>query len=288
MNPRPSFQPPLGPGIAAYLDLMQALGREFRTETAVLADLDRFLFERRASTLDSSGFAAWAVTLARYTPTVRRSRMRIVRNLCLYLRRSDPTCFVPDPGGFPPPGQRPRPFIFSEGQILALLREADKLPATPGSPLRAEVYRLAIVLRNSFGSVSAITIGSSARFSSGLRSSTSRARWLSPPMPHGKWTPTSPSGADFPAHTTHPCWQTVSARNRRTPELAWPLGSATYAALLASLPQPGSRPGSTTSDTPMPSMSCCAGTTPGWTRKPSWRSLRRQWGMFPRPRRPTT
>lgn len=146
MNPRPSFQSPLGPGIAAYLDLMQALGREFRTETAVLADLDRFLFERRASTLDSSGFAAWAVTLARYTPTVRRSRMRLARNLCLYLRRSDPTCFVPDADGFPPPGQRPRPFIFSEEQILALLREADKLPATPGSPLRAEVYRLAIVL----------------------------------------------------------------------------------------------------------------------------------------------
>ena len=146
MNPRPRFQSPLGPRIAAYLELMQALGRQFRTETATLADLDRFLFERHAGKLDSAGFAAWAVTLARYTPTVRRNRMRIARNLCLYLRRSDPTCFVPDADGFPPPGQRPRPFIFSEEQVLALLREADKLAPTSGSPLRAEVYRLAVVL----------------------------------------------------------------------------------------------------------------------------------------------
>ena len=146
MNPRPRLQSPLGPRIAAYLELMQALGREFRTETATLADLDRFLCERHASKLDSAGFAAWAVTLARYTPTVRRNRMRIARNLCLYLRRTDPTCFVPDADGFPPPGQRPQPFIFSAEQILALLREADKLAPTSGSPLRAEVYRLAIVL----------------------------------------------------------------------------------------------------------------------------------------------
>ena len=72
--------------------------------------------------------------------------MRIVRNLCLYQRRTDPDCFVPDPHGFPVRSATQRPFVFSERQILALLRAAGRLSPCPVSPLRPAVYRLAIAL----------------------------------------------------------------------------------------------------------------------------------------------
>ena len=78
----------LEPQITAYVTLKQALGRRFTTEIATLAHLDRFLVERRRSTLTASSFAAWSLTLSHLTPTVRRNRMRIVRNFCLYLRRT--------------------------------------------------------------------------------------------------------------------------------------------------------------------------------------------------------
>jgi integrase len=72
--------------------------------------------------------------------------MRIIRNFCLYLRRSDRTCFVPDPSGFPAPHVARRPHIFSVEQIVRLLHVATTLPPRSTSLVRGPVFRLAIVL----------------------------------------------------------------------------------------------------------------------------------------------
>jgi len=138
----------LGPAISSYLALKRALGRRFTNEGLILAHLDRFLAVQRpaAPAITPDGFAAWTLMLVHLTPTVRRNWMRIVRNLCLYLRRSAPGCFVPDSSGFPPPHAPRRPHIFTEQQIVGLLRIATDLRPASTSPLRAEVYRVAIVL----------------------------------------------------------------------------------------------------------------------------------------------
>lgn len=138
----------IGPAIASFLALKKALGRRFVVETDVLAHLDRFLVARAADSavLSSDSFVAWSLTLEHLSPTVRRNRMRIVRNLCLYLRRTHPTCFVPDPGTFPPPHKPRRPHIFTEEEVIQLVQMAADLAPRTTSPLRAEVYRLAIVL----------------------------------------------------------------------------------------------------------------------------------------------
>ncbi|MGH7607104.1 MAG: tyrosine-type recombinase/integrase, partial [Gemmatimonadales bacterium] len=143
-----SFSSPLGSAIRSYLALKQALGRDFALETDVLAHLDRFLVAHPvdASALTAERFAAWILTLAHLTPTVRRNRMRIVRNLCLYRQRSDPSCFVPDPSTFPAPHARRPPHIFTEPQIVQLLRSAASLRPQGNSPVCAEVFRLAVVL----------------------------------------------------------------------------------------------------------------------------------------------
>jgi integrase len=141
-----ALRSPLGPQITAYLTLKKALGRRFAAETDVLAHLDRFLVRRRIRALSPSAFTAWSMTLDHLTPTVRRNRMRIVRNFCLYLRRSDRSHFVPDPAGFPAHHAPKHPHIFSEAQIAKLLRVATSLPSWSTSLLRAAVLRIAIVL----------------------------------------------------------------------------------------------------------------------------------------------
>lgn len=148
MSTTQSFKSALGATITSYLAIKKALGRRFATETTVLAQLDRFLVARcpDAPCLTSDSFGAWSLSLAHLTPTVRRNRMRVVRNLCLYLRRTDPTCFVPDPLGFPAPHAPRGPHIFTEEQIVRLLRIAASLHPTSTSPLHAEVLRLAVVL----------------------------------------------------------------------------------------------------------------------------------------------
>jgi integrase len=148
MSTPAGFASSLGPIITRYLTLKQALGRCYATERAVLAHLDRFIASNipECSELTAESFAGWCSTFGDLKPGVRRARMRIVRNACLYRQRSEPDCFVPDPSGFPRPHARPRPYFFTEQDIARLLCATDRLEPSPKSPLHREVFRLAVVL----------------------------------------------------------------------------------------------------------------------------------------------
>jgi integrase/recombinase XerD len=135
----------LGPFITRYLALKQALGRKYASERMVLAHLDRFL-EAHGTEISAETFTLWCSTIAHLSPGVRRHWMRVARNLCLYRKRSEPACFVPDPSTFPLPHVLRRPYLFTERDIARLLRSADDLRPASTSPLRREVFRLAVVL----------------------------------------------------------------------------------------------------------------------------------------------
>jgi integrase len=138
------YQSPLGPAIKDYLNLSHALGRGYQAEAWVLSGLDRFL--GKDAFLTETTFNAWCLSMASTSPNTRRSRMYIVRKLCLHMRRTDPGCFLPDSILFPRLQQSVRPYIFSEGDILKLLKAARSLKPKSTSPLNAETHRIAIVL----------------------------------------------------------------------------------------------------------------------------------------------
>jgi integrase/recombinase XerD len=128
-----------------YLAHMRVLGRGYASEERVLRHIDGFL-ARLGSDLIAETFSAWCLAEDYLSSGVRRDRMRIVRNLCLYRRRTTPACFVPDLAQFPANHQPVQPHIFTETEIINLLRATDRLTPTSRSPLYREVYRLAIVL----------------------------------------------------------------------------------------------------------------------------------------------
>jgi integrase/recombinase XerD len=140
-----SFCSTLAPFIRDYLQLKRALGRGYTHEEHILRLADSFL-ARTGSDLTSDSFVQWCLTQHYKTSGVRRNQMRVVRNLCLYRRRREPNCFVPDLSEFPPLHQPVRPYIFTESEIASLIRVADTLKSTTGCPLRRETFRLAIVL----------------------------------------------------------------------------------------------------------------------------------------------
>lgn len=135
----------LGPTIESYLTLKHSLGREYSGVRDVLTHLDSFLASG-GEDLTADSYRRWVQTLLHLTSGVRRYRMRNVRNFCLYRRRSDPHCFVPDSSEFPPPNQKLPPYIFSEQEIVRLLDAARRLRPLSLSPLRAENLTLALVL----------------------------------------------------------------------------------------------------------------------------------------------
>ena len=136
------------PSSARYVDLKRALGRGFDAPSRTLQSLDRFLHEQSATypDLNAAAFQAWCHTHEHVASGVRRVRMLEVRAFCLYRRRTEPQCFVPDLSSFPSYHQRLKPYIFSQADVAKLLRAADGLERKPVSPLRPEVIRLAIIL----------------------------------------------------------------------------------------------------------------------------------------------
>ena len=145
-----TFRSVLSATIGSYLTLKRALGREYAAEEWVLVHLDRFLAARRVD-LVAETFAAWCLTLQHLASGTRRARMRVVRNLCLYRRRNECGCFVPDERLFPPVHQAIRPHVFTDSQIVRLLASARTLTPSANSPLRPENMRLAIVVLSTTG-----------------------------------------------------------------------------------------------------------------------------------------
>jgi integrase/recombinase XerD len=144
----PVFSSCLAPVLARYVELKRALGRRFDLPARTLQCLDRFLCDQNAEypDLNAAAFQAWCHTHEHITSGVRRVRMLEVCAFCLYRRRTEPQCFVPDPSSFPPYHQRLKPYIFSEAEVARLLRAAAGLKRSPLSPLRPEAIRLAIIL----------------------------------------------------------------------------------------------------------------------------------------------
>src|SRR5512135_2497468 len=138
----------LRPVIKRYLDLKRALGRSYAIEERVLESIHRFLIASSPDCpeLTRDAFANWCNSELHLSSGVRRMRMRIVRNFCLYRRRTEPRCFVPDQADFPPLHQAVQPYIFKPQEISRLLTASITLEATPNSPLRPHVFRLAIAI----------------------------------------------------------------------------------------------------------------------------------------------
>jgi integrase/recombinase XerD len=144
----PVFLSRLEPVFSRYIDLKRALGRRFDMPARTLQSLDRFLQEHKAqyADLNAAAFEAWCHSYEHVSSGVRRVRMLEAAAFCLYRRRTEPRCFVPDPSSFPSYHQRVKPYIFSEAEVAKLLSAASDLPRNPASPLRPEVIRLAITL----------------------------------------------------------------------------------------------------------------------------------------------
>jgi integrase len=91
-------------------------------------------------------FDRWCNTLGDLAANTRRARQLIVRKFCLYRRRSEPRCFVPDPLCFARLQPYRDPVIVEPEQVARMLAAADRLAPTSGSPLLPAVMRIAVVL----------------------------------------------------------------------------------------------------------------------------------------------
>lgn len=134
--------------INIYLQLKRSLGRNYTNEAGTLHSLDDFLAVHYPllEDLTAEMFTQWCRTLPYLSSTVRRRRMQIVQNFCLYRCRSKPRSFVPDPLTFPANHQPSPPYIVSESVMANILRATQYLRPCQLCPLRSQTIHIALLL----------------------------------------------------------------------------------------------------------------------------------------------
>lgn len=146
---RAGFRSGLAASLRRYLATQRTLGRAYRVEEDALRHWDDFLRRHFGKTraIRSQMFQRWAQTLpATLHPTVRRNRMRIVRNFLLFHARRHPRTPIPDLRTFPKPIPHQAPRLVSPAEMARVLAAATLLPPSHQNPLRSATIRLALIL----------------------------------------------------------------------------------------------------------------------------------------------
>jgi len=147
-RPPSRFRSGLGSSIQLYLATKRALGRKYVKEAGTLLHWDAFLHKHQglAQTIDRELFQRWAAGLSGLTPAGQRHHLRRVRNFLVFHARDHALSFIPDAATFPKvSGTRP-PRLVSETEMARLLATAAGLQPSPQNPLRAETFRIALIL----------------------------------------------------------------------------------------------------------------------------------------------
>lgn len=139
------FRSRLAKDLQRFLEFQRSLGIRYDSAEWVLQRFDRFL----AQTLKGRGsldlkvaIEAWLATL-QCRPVTITNNFLIIRKFCLFLRRRDPSGFVPDRDMAPRVYESHHlPYIFSTSEIRILLDAAGKMQP----PFRSRTYRALLLL----------------------------------------------------------------------------------------------------------------------------------------------
>ncbi len=132
----------LSRSVMEYLALRRALGFKLRHETWFLPDFVAFLESHGSSVITTDLSVRWAQQPPDAAPYWWAKRLSAVRCFARHYRALDPRTEVPPLDLIPYRAQRQRPYIYSDGEVAALMREAGNLPG----PLRSATYATVIGL----------------------------------------------------------------------------------------------------------------------------------------------
>ena len=151
LKPESCLESCLATPIRRLIQLRQLSGTDYQTQARLLLYFDRFLVVQRVtgSRLNRQLIEDYEKTLSQLAPRVRANRMCVVRQLCVYLSRSDPLTYIPEPLRTPSSQVAFVPYIYSEAEVRALLAAAGNL--TPHGALRGPTYQTLLGLLYSTG-----------------------------------------------------------------------------------------------------------------------------------------
>jgi len=121
-----------------YLAFRRSLGFKLRDHASALPRFIAFLESKGAEFVTTELALDWAQEPQQVTQAHHARRLCMVRGFTRYLQASDPRTQVPPQGVLPGRPQRAQPYIYSNEEILDIIREASRLH--PSGALRPHTY----------------------------------------------------------------------------------------------------------------------------------------------------
>jgi site-specific recombinase XerD len=156
----PCTSPVLGPlaaHVRSYIELHQALGKDYRSQKSALHNFDRFLHAQVIASpqaVTSALVEHWQSTLT-CCAYLRIHRVRFVHHFFEYLRSLAVVKHNPVPRLLMSPHRMPRsafkPFIFTREQLAAIVTAARQLPDNQVCRYRAQICATMLTLLHALG-----------------------------------------------------------------------------------------------------------------------------------------
>lgn len=128
--------------VKSYLQVRRALGFKLVGEGQLLRGFVAFADAAGQRTVTTQLALEWARLPRAGSPNYLSRRLRAVRGFARYLKALHPACEVPPLELLPASKHRPAPYLFSDGEVLALMAAARRLRP----PLRAATLETLIGL----------------------------------------------------------------------------------------------------------------------------------------------
>jgi integrase/recombinase XerD len=117
-----------------YVALRRQLGFKFYGESSLLRGFVGFVQKRRAPYLTTQLVLQWVLLPANITQGQRALRLGVVRGFAKYLKAREPRTEVPAQKLIPARRHRPEPYLYTDRQVLDLIRVAGQID--PQCPIK--------------------------------------------------------------------------------------------------------------------------------------------------------
>lgn len=129
------FQSHFAPDLEAFVALRRSLGLEYLRQARILRAFDRYVLTRGdVGPLTQELAVEFATSNTALMATTKAGRYSIVRHFAQYLATLDSTSPLLDPKAVSAPKLPPRPYIYTEDELLQLVQEARRI--SPRFPMR--------------------------------------------------------------------------------------------------------------------------------------------------------
>lgn len=138
----------LATDLQRFVQIKRTQGCAYRIEAVMLGRWDDFLHRRypKSRQLRPEMFLNWTPELAHLTLNVQCAYLRVVRNFLQFHARDHTNTFIPDALNLPKTTPPPLPRLVLPDEMARVLEVAQRLPASTDNPLRAETFRLGLIL----------------------------------------------------------------------------------------------------------------------------------------------